>query len=106
MMFVSVMLLLAFARWTDAQTKQQPKQQPPSGTTSVAKKVQLIDLNSATKDELKTLPGVDDATAQKIIDNRPYRNKTQLVSKKVVSQDAYGKFSAQVIAKQTKKKER
>jgi DNA uptake protein ComE-like DNA-binding protein len=104
-MFVSVMLLLAFARWTDAQTKQQPKQQPPSGTSS-AKKVQLIDLNSATKDELKTLPGVDDATAQKIIDNRPYRNKTQLVSKKVVSQDAYGKISAQVIAKQTKKKGR
>ena len=61
-----------------------------------------IDLNSATKDELATLPGVGDATAQKIVDGRPYRAKNELVSKNVVSQSQYDQIKDQVIAHRAK----
>jgi competence protein ComEA len=57
-----------------------------------------IDINSASKDELKSLPGIGDVTAQKIIDGRPYRAKNQLLSKHVVGQAEYGKIKDQIIA--------
>ena len=61
-----------------------------------------LDLNSATKEELATLPGVGDATAQKIIDGRPYRAKNELVSKSIVTQSQYDQIKDQVIAHHAK----
>ncbi len=62
-----------------------------------------VDINSASKEELAELPGMDAATAQKIVDNRPYKSKAQLVSKDVLTKDQYAKIKTDVIAKHSSK---
>ncbi len=59
-----------------------------------------VDINSATKEELDALPGIGEALSQKIIDNRPYRTKTDLLRKKVIPQSAYNPIKDQIIAHQ------
>ena len=67
-------------------------------------KKELVDINSASDAELKAIPGLGDAYIAKIVVNRPYANKTQLKSKKVIPDAVYEKIKDLIIAKQPKKK--
>ena len=79
---------------------------PPGHALAPAKKrahpvtVQPVDINSAGRAELKTLPGVGDAEADRIVAARPYLSKAELVTKKVMPTGPYLSLKDRVIALQ------
>lgn len=77
-------------------TAQPAKPQPK--TTAPAKKPKPVDINSASAEQLKAVPGVDDARAEKIIKNRPYPTRAYLVTKEVYSQEDYYRIKEYFVA--------
>jgi DNA uptake protein ComE-like DNA-binding protein len=73
---------------------------PGKNLDSAQETRELIDINRASAVELKTLPGIQDAYADAIVKNRPYKNKAQLLSKQIIPEAAYGKIKNKIIAKQ------
>ena len=65
-----------------------------------AAKIQLVDINSAKKVELKKLPGISDTDADKIIAGRPYGSKAWLVTHKILPEATYQAVHGRIIAKQ------
>jgi competence protein ComEA len=96
-MLLAVVLFsgLAMAQGTKSSTAATSASK--SATTSASS---LLDINSATKDQLAQLPGIGDVYSQKIIDGRPYKAKNELVQKKIIPQATYSKIKDMIIAKQ------
>lgn len=90
---------LAIAQTAPAQ-KAAPAH-PTAGAPNLTK-AGLIDINSASAEELDALPGIGPAFSKKIIAGRPYRAKTDLVTKKVIPQSTYTKIKDQIVAHHTK----
>ena len=60
-------------------------------------KIKPLDINSASVDQLKTLPGIDGVYAQKIVDSRPYQKKDELLSRKIIPEATYKKIKDRII---------
>jgi DNA uptake protein ComE-like DNA-binding protein len=97
--YLLIVIVAALACFAAPQAKTTKKADSKTAASAPAA-TGLIDINSASEQELKQLPGIGDAYAAKIVSNRPYRGKNDLIRKKVIPQATYDKIKDQVIAKQ------
>jgi len=98
---IALLVALTFAlgagttpAWSQPKDPAKPGQKEPP-----AAKKELLDINSASADELKALKGIGEADAKKIVENRPYKTKDDLAQKKVVPMATYNKIKDQIVAK-------
>jgi competence protein ComEA len=99
---LAVIAALSLAAQGAAGTKKAPvaEKKAPVAATAEKKGAELIDINSASADKLRTIPGIGEAYSAKIVAGRPYRAKNELVDKGILPEGVYAKVKDQIIAKQ------
>jgi len=107
---VPILPVSAVAQTAADSTGAPPPAASPSHTTThhasthkhhtTSTKKPKIDINSATDEQLETLPGVTEAMSDKIVQNRPYKSTKDLVTKNVLTQAEYNKIHSHILAKQ------
>jgi competence protein ComEA len=101
-------MLVALAAWAQtpspSKTPGSPAAAAPSTTGKAAAKSQpageLVDVNSASAEELDKLPGIGPARAKAIIANRPYGGKDDLANRKIIPANVYNQIKDKIIARQ------
>ena len=85
---------------TTKTEKAPAKSETKKDDKAADKKKAPIDINSASAEELQTISGIGDAYSKKIVENRPYKRKDEIVAKAGVPQGTYDKIKDQIVAKQ------
>ena len=88
---------------TPAMAQTMPGPAATSGATPIARMEaqtkELLDINSASLEELRALPGIDEPSARKILENRPYKRKDELLDKKIIPHAVYEKIRNQIVVR-------
>ena len=100
LLLILAMMLAAVAPQSAAFAGQAAKKAGSKAPAAAAASTDLLDINSATAEQLQGLPGIGTAYADKIIKGRPYHGKNELLSKKIVPAATYNKIKDLIIAKQ------
>jgi DNA uptake protein ComE-like DNA-binding protein len=95
-------VLCLSASYAQTAPKKSTKADTAASASPQSGKADLIDINTASKDQLASLPGIGPVYSQKIIDGRLYRAKTDLVRKNILPQATYSKIAGMIIARQPK----
>jgi DNA uptake protein ComE-like DNA-binding protein len=100
----TLLALPAAAQLTSPKSPSSATANAPSATAkppaSTAPGSQLLDINSASAEELDKLPGVGPARAKAIIANRPYNGKDDLTQRKIIPPNVYNQIKDKIIARQ------
>jgi competence protein ComEA len=102
-LFAAVLLVAAGAVVSAPPALLAQSKSPKPAASTAAPTADKVDINTATADQLKALPGIGDAYAKRVIDGRPYTAKNQLVSRGVLPQGVYNKIKDQIIANKPSK---
>lgn len=95
-----VMILAAFALMAEPQASTSPAKTPVNAAATKATSAALVDINSASADELSALSGIGKAYCGKVIKGRPYKGKNELLDKKILPASVYAQIKDQIVAGQ------